>query len=154
MMLQQRAPDFTLPGTDGLSHSLPAGQWLVLYFYPKDSTPGCTLESQTFAAFYPQFQALQTEIFGVSRDTLTSHAKFKAKYQLPFELLSDPTEEVCRLYEVMKIKQLYGKKTEGIERSTFLIDPQGRIQHLWRKVKVPGHVEQVLATLKVCQSST
>lgn len=118
---------------------------IVLYFYPKDSTPGCTTEGQDFRDAYAQFQAADTEIFGVSRDSLKSHENFKAKQSFPFELLSDQDEAICNLFDVIKLKNMYGKQVQGIERSTFLIDKQGTLRHEWRKVSVKGHVEAVLA---------
>lgn len=118
---------------------------VVLYFYPKDSTPGCTTEGQDFRDAYPQFQAANTEVFGISRDSLKAHENFKAKQAFPFELLSDQDEAVCKLFDVIKLKNMYGKQVRGIERSTFLIDKQGILRHEWRKVSVKGHVEAVLA---------
>lgn len=124
------------------------GHWLVLYFYPKDATPGCTLESQTFRDKYVEFNALNAEILGVSRDSLKSHENFKCKQQLPFELICDTDEQLCLQFDVMKIKSMYGKQVRGIERSTFLIDPAGYLRHIWRKVKVPNHIDEVLAMLR------
>lgn len=120
------------------------GRILVLYFYPRDNTPGCTTEGMDFRDLYAGFQDLGCEVFGVSRDSLKSHENFKAKLGLPFELISDPDETVCELYGVMKLKKLYGKEVRGVERSTFVIDAQGRIARVWRGVKVPGHARQVL----------
>lgn len=144
------APDFTLPSTseEKLKLSSLQGKNVILYFYPKDCTPGCTLESQTFRDYEKQFSDSNTVILGISRDTIKSHHNFKQKEQLNFELLSDEEEEVCNLYEVLKQKNMYGKKVWGIERSTFLIDPKGIVQNEWRKVKVEGHVEEVLAAVK------
>ena len=122
--------------------------WLILYFYPKDSTPGCTLEGQEFRDKYPEFKNLNAEILGISRDSLKSHENFKAKQSFPFELISDNNEALCELFDVIKMKSMYGKQVRGIERSTFLIDPAGKIRHGWRKVSVKGHVEDVLNTLK------
>ena len=124
------------------------GKWLVLYFYPKDSTPGCTTEGQDFRDAYQQFKQLNCEIFGVSRDSLASHERFKEKQQFPFELISDADEELCRLFDVIKLKNMYGRQVMGIERSTFLIDPEGRLAESYRKVKVKGHVDEVLECLK------
>ena len=121
-----------------------AGQKYVLYFYPKDDTPGCTTEGLDFAARYEEFRRLGVEVFGVSRDSLASHEKFKAKHGLPFDLISDPEEKLCRLFDVIKEKSLYGRKFMGVERSTFLIDEAGKLGAEWRKVKVNGHVENVL----------
>ncbi|VEG91460.1 peroxiredoxin [Legionella spiritensis] len=127
------------------------GKWVVLYFYPKDSTPGCTTEGQDFRDAYERFQALNCEIFGVSRDSVTSHDNFKNKQQFPFELISDQDEQLCQLFDVIKMKSMYGKQVRGIERSTFLIDPQGVLRHEWRKVKVKEHVADVLTTLQTLQ---
>lgn len=120
------------------------GQNVVLYFYPKDSTPGCTLEGQDFRELYAKFRRQKTVIFGVSRDSLASHDKFKAKQRFPFDLLSDPDEELCKKFDVIKEKSLYGRKFLGIERSTFLIDANGKLRQEWRKVKVKGHAAEVL----------
>lgn len=116
----------------------------LLYFYPKDNTPGCTQESCEFGEQHPHFEKLNVTVLGISRDTNTSHEKFKAKYNLPFELIADPDETLCNLFGVMVDKNMYGKKVRGIERSTFLIDSHGVIQKIWRKVKVDGHVDDVL----------
>lgn len=120
------------------------GDRVVLYFYPKDNTPGCTTEGQDFRDNYRRFRARKTRIFGVSRDSLKSHENFKAKHNFQFELISDPDEELCRLFDVIKEKNMYGRKVMGIERSTFLIDERGVLQKEWRKVKVKGHVDEVL----------
>ncbi len=122
-----------------------AGTPYVLYFYPRDDTPGCTIEGKDFRDQYAKFKRLKVRVLGVSRDTLSSHAKFQAKYELPFELVSDPDEALCHLFDVMKDKNMYGKKVRGIERSTFLIDAAGVLRREWRKVKVDGHVAEVLA---------
>lgn len=142
--------DFAFTATSGLNARLSdyRGQYVVLYFYPKDSTPGCTTEGQDFRDAYPQFQKLNTQIFGVSRDSLKSHENFKSKQNFPFELISDPEEVLCQLFDVIKMKSMYGKQVRGIERSTFLIDPQGKLINEWHKVNVKGHVEQVLSALK------
>jgi len=124
------------------------GKWLVLYFYPKDATPGCTTESQDFRDQYAQFADLNAELFGISRDSLKSHENFKAKQQLPFELISDADEQICQQFDVIKMKSMYGKQVRGIERSTFIIDPQGKLRHAWRKVSVKEHVAEVITTLK------
>lgn len=124
------------------------GQWLVLYFYPKDNTPGCTTEGQDFARLSGEFAALGARILGVSRDGLKSHANFRAKHGLPFDLISDRDEALCRAFDVIQPKKLYGKEYLGIDRSTFLIDPQGVVRLAWRQVKVASHAEAVLATLK------
>jgi peroxiredoxin Q/BCP len=122
-----------------------AGHPYVLYFYPKDDTPGCTLESQGFRDLHAKFGKLKVRILGVSRDSLASHAKFQQKYELPFELVSDSDEKLCKQFDVIKEKNMYGKKVLGIERSTFLIDADGVLRKEWRKVKVDGHVDAVLA---------
>lgn len=128
------------------------GKWVVLYFYPKDSTPGCTLEGQDFRDKLQAFTALNTVVFGVSRDSLKSHEKFKANQQFPFELISDSEEQLCQQFEVIKMKSMYGKSVRGIERSTFIIDPKGILRHCFRKVSVKGHVAEVLDTIKSLQS--
>ena len=146
-------PDIALPATGGQTLS-PAdfkGRWLVLYFYPRDATPGCTQEGQDFRDHYPAFQALNGEILGVSRDSVKKHENFKAKHGFPFELLADEEEQLCKAFDVIKEKNLYGRKVLGIERSTFLIDPEGVLRHEWRKVKVKGHAEAVLAQLQALQ---
>jgi peroxiredoxin Q/BCP len=124
------------------------GKNVVLYFYPKDSTPGCTTEGTDFAAGHDKFKRLQTVILGVSRDSVASHEKFKAKYNFPFDLLSDADEQACSLFDVIKEKNMYGRKVMGIERSTFLIDAAGKLRREWRKVKVAGHVDEVLAAVR------
>ena len=141
------APDFTLADQNGSPVTLSsfAGRKVVLYFYPKDHTPGCTTEGQAFCDMYEQFQAADTLVFGISRDSLRTHENFRAKQGFPFELISDADETLCRLFDVIRQKQLYGKQYEGIERSTFLIDREGVLRREWRKVKVPGHVAEVLA---------
>jgi len=148
-MLEPSAPfpNFSLPNQDGKFVSLKdfKGKWLVIYVYPKDDTPGCTLEGQGFRDQHAKFKRLKVRILGVSRDTLGSHAKFQTKYDLPFELISDPDEVLCGLFGVMKDKNMYGKKVRGIERSTFLVDAGGVLRREWRKVKVDGHVAEVLA---------
>jgi thioredoxin-dependent peroxiredoxin len=121
---------------------------LVLYFYPKDNTPGCTAESLQFRDLHSQFRQANSEIFGISRDSLRSHEGFKTKLELPFELISDPDEILCNMFDVMKIKSMYGKKVRGIERSTFVIDGTGKLVKEWRGVKVPGHVDDVLEYVK------
>lgn len=145
-MQGQLAPDFELPATGGHPVRLSdlRGKPVVLYFYPKDNTPGCTTEGQDYRDLYDLFQALDCEVFGISRDSLASHEGFKTKLNLPFELLSDVDEKVCEAYGVMKMKNMYGKKVRGIERSTFVIDRDGRIAREWRAVKVPNHARDVL----------
>ena len=142
--------DFSLPVTGGGSWRLKdaAGDKLVIYFYPKDMTSGCTLESQDFRDLYPRFRKAGVQIVGVSRDSVASHEKFKAKEKLPFELLSDADEKLCKAFDVIKEKTLYGRKYLGIERSTFLLDAAGVLRQEWRKVKVPGHAEEVLEAAK------
>ncbi|WP_139905968.1 thioredoxin-dependent thiol peroxidase [Clostridium thermarum] len=146
----QMAPDFSLMGSDNKSHSLSdyRGSNIVLYFYPKDNTPGCTLEAQDFRDNIEKFKELNTVVLGVSRDSLSSHEKFITKQCLPFILLSDDNEEVCNLYGVLKEKTLYGKKHIGIERSTFIIDTEGVLRRAYRKVKVDGHVEHIIEYLR------
>ena len=117
----------------------------VLYFYPKDDTPGCTLEGKDFRDHHADFRKLGVRVIGLSRDSLASHAKFQGKYELPFELASDADEKLCTSFDVIKNKNMYGKKVRGIERSTFLVDAQGVLRREWRKVKVDGHVAEVLA---------
>lgn len=148
-MLEQRCPDFTLPATSGLTFSLKAARKpLVIYFYPKDNTPGCTNESIAFRDLYAEFTTAGAEIVGISRDSLKSHENFKSKFSLPFELLSDSEETVCRQFDVIKTKNMYGKQVQGIERSTFLIGADGEILREWRGVKVAGHAEEVLAQIQ------
>jgi thioredoxin-dependent peroxiredoxin len=141
-----KVPEFSLPTTGGGSWSLKdaAGKKLVIYFYPKDMTSGCTRESQDFRDLYPRFRRAGTLVVGVSRDSLASHEKFAAKESLPFPLLADAEERLCTLFAVIKEKSLYGRKYLGVERSTFLLDGSGRLRQEWRKVKVPGHAEEVL----------
>jgi peroxiredoxin Q/BCP len=143
-------PDFTLPSTGGKTFSLSAarGTTLVLYFYPKDNTPGCTQQGADFAARHKAFRKAGCEVYGISRDSLKSHEGFKAKMKFPFELLADPDEEVCRRFGVMKLKNMYGKQVRGIERSTFVVDSKGVLAREWRGVKVPGHVQEVLSFVK------
>ncbi len=124
------------------------GKNVVVYFYPKDSTPGCTTEGQDFRDRIKQFEALNCVIFGVSRDSIKSHEKFKEKQEFPFELLSDPEEKLCKKFDVIKLKKLYGKEYLGIERSTFLFNEEGKLTNEWRKLRVKGHVEEVLQTLE------
>jgi thioredoxin-dependent peroxiredoxin len=125
-----------------------AGKRVVLYFYPKDATPGCTSESRDFAAQAAEFEAANAVILGVSRDSLNSHERFRAREGLPFDLLSDTEEALCNAFDVIRMKNMYGKQVRGIERSTFLIDEQGLLRREWRKVKVPGHVAEVLAAVR------
>jgi peroxiredoxin Q/BCP len=143
-------PEFSAAATGGKTFNLAdyRGKNLVLYFYPKDNTPGCTAESMHFRDLAPQFAAANAEIFGVSRDSLRSHEGFKSKLGLPFELISDPDEALCLMFNVMKMKNMYGKQVRGIERSTFLIDVHGKLVKEWRGLKVPGHADDVLDLLK------
>ena len=145
-MLDTKIPDFTLPATSGQQFSLAAqaGKVVIIYFYPKDSTPGCTTEAQQFRDLYDRFVAVDTVILGISRDSVKSHENFKAKQALPFELGADADETVCNLFAVMKMKNMYGKQVRGIERSTFVIDRNGVLRREWRGVKVPGHAQEVL----------
>ncbi len=146
----QKVPDFKLPATGGNDFKLSAlkGTRVVLYFYPRDNTPGCTREGQDFRDNAAAFSRRKTRIFGISRDNLNAHDKFKAGQKFPFELLSDADEKACKLFGVIKMKNFFGKKIRGIERSTFLIDEKGVLQREWRKVKVSGHVEEVLDAVK------
>jgi thioredoxin-dependent peroxiredoxin len=145
-MLDQPVPDFSLPATGGDSVTLSSlrGKNVVLYFYPKDNTPGCTTEGQDFTALADQFDQANTVIYGISRDSLKSHEGFKAKLCMPFELLSDADEAVCNLFGVIKMKNMYGKQVRGIERSTFVIDHKGVLRREWRGVKVADHAQEVL----------
>jgi peroxiredoxin Q/BCP len=143
-------PAFEAAATGGATVSVAgqAGRPFVLYFYPKDNTPGCTDEGIQFRDLYAQFQAAGCDVYGVSRDSLKSHEGFKAKMSFPFELISDPDETLCQMFGVMKMKNMYGKQVRGIERSTFLIDGKGVVRKQWRGVKVPGHAQAVLDELR------
>lgn len=143
-------PSLTLPATGGREVNLKdlTGKRVVLYFYPKDSTPGCTIEGHDFTRLHDQFKAANAEVYGVSRDTMKSHEKFKECESYSIDLLSDEDESACSLFGVIKMKNMYGKKVRGIERSTFVIDESGRLVKEWRGVKVPGHAEEVLSYLK------
>ena len=149
----EKQPTLPFAATSNLQGHLDdyRGQWLILYFYPKDATPGCTTEGQNFRDLYPEFAKLNAVIFGVSRDNLKAHEQFKAKQQFPFELISDTDETLCQAFDVIKMKNMFGKQVRGIERSTFLIDPEGTIRHTWQKVKVKNHAQEVLDTLKSLQ---
>jgi len=142
----QAAPDFELPATGGKRIKLSdfRGRGVVLYFYPKDSTPGCTTEGRDFGDLHAEFQALGWAILGVSRDSVQSHENFKARQDFPFDLLSDAEEKLCEAFGVMKLKNMYGKQVRGIERSTFAIAPDGNVARAWRGVKVPSHAQEVL----------
>jgi peroxiredoxin Q/BCP len=148
--LNMTVPEFSAPMTGNKIFQLAdyKGKKIVLYFYPKDNTPGCTTEGIQFRDLHPQFLQANAEIFGVSRDSIRSHEGFKAKLDMPFELISDPDETVCALFDVMKMKNMYGKKVRGIERSTFVIDESGKLVKEWRGVKVPGHIDEVLEFVK------
>jgi peroxiredoxin Q/BCP len=143
------APDFTLPASNGENVSLSdfKGRQVVLYFYPRDNTPGCTTQACSFRDHISTIEDKGAIVLGVSRDSLKSHQKFIEKFNLPFLLLSDENEEVCKRYDVMKEKNMYGKKVMGIERSTFIIDEDGKIKKIFRKVKVDGHTDEVLKIL-------
>lgn len=149
-MLNKNVSDFILPATSGSTFQLSnyLGKNLVIYFYPKDSTPGCTTQGVQFRDAYADFKSLDTEVFGISRDSLKSHENFKAKFTFPFELLTDTEELACTLFGVMKMKNMYGKQVRGIERSTFIIDKNGILVKEWRGVKVEGHVADVLSFIK------
>ena len=138
--------DFTLPATDGATFQLHAarGITLVIFFYPKDNTPGCTTESQQFRDLYADFKKARCEVVGISRDSLKSHENFKRKFSLPYALLSDSDEKICAQFGVMKLKNMYGKQVRGIERSTFVLDSTGKICKEWRGLKADGHAQQVL----------
>ena len=144
--------DFKAAATGDKTIQLKAlrGKKVVLYFYPKDATPGCTTEGQNFRDLHARFKRRNTVILGVSRDSIASHEKFKTKQGFPFDLLSDPDEKLCKQFDVIKEKSLYGRKFLGIERSTFLIDEDGKLRQEWRKVKVKGHAEEVLEAAKNC----
>ena len=146
----EKLKNFSLPSTSDSEFQLKdfSGKNIVLYFYPKDATPGCTIESIEFSKLLSQFQKKNTEIFGISRDSIPSHEKFKIKEKIKFELLSDADEKVCKLFDVIKEKNMYGKKVMGIERSTFLINAKGTVIKEWRKVKAEGHAEEVLNFVK------
>jgi peroxiredoxin Q/BCP len=148
--LKQTVPDFELPATSGTNFKLSnyIGKNVIIYFYPKDNTPGCTTQGMQFRDHYEKFKDLNTEIFGVSRDSIKSHENFKAKFTFPFELLADTDELACALFGVMKMKNMYGKQVRGVERSTFIIDKNGVLIQEWRGVKVDGHAEAVLSFIQ------
>jgi len=143
------APEIALPAWPAGEVRLSGlrGKYVVLYFYPRDNTPGCTTESCDFRDLHAGFEAAGAVVLGISRDSLASHQRFAEKFSLPFSLLSDPEESACATYDVIRMKHMYGRQVRGIERSTFLIAPDGRIMRIWRKVKVAGHAEEVLAAL-------
>ncbi len=145
-MIGKKVADFSADATDGAFRlSAHKGETVVLYFYPRDNTPGCTTEGAQFRDAHAAFRKANAIVVGVSRDSLASHAKFKAKFAFPFELIADPDEALCRQFGVIKMKNMYGKQVRGIERSTFVIDAAGKLVREWRGVKVPGHVAEVLA---------
>jgi len=145
-MLGKKVADFTAPATGGtFKLSDHKGETVVLYFYPKDNTPGCTIEGTQFRDAYEKFRKAGAVVVGCSRDSLKSHENFKAKMEFPFDLISDPEEELCAQFAVIKMKNMYGKQVRGIERSTFVIDGAGKLVREWRGIKVPGHAEEVLA---------
>lgn len=151
--LNDTLPEFTCQATSGLTLNATdfLGHYTVLYFYPKDNTPGCTTEGQDFSHLYPEFQQANSQIFGISKDSLRKHENFKAKFDFPFELISDPDETLCQLFDVIKLKKNFGKEYLGIERSTFLISPEGQLIEQWRKVSVKNHAQSVLDALKKTQ---
>lgn len=144
-----KIPAIKFIATNGVNGTLSdlTGKWLVIYFYPKDTTPGCTTEGCDFRDHEKEFAKLNAKVMGVSRDSIASHEKFKAKQNFNFELISDPEEKLCSLFDVIKMKSMYGKQVRGIERSTFIVDPKGILRHAWRKVSVRDHVEEVLQKL-------
>jgi peroxiredoxin Q/BCP len=148
--LNQTVPDFELTATSGTNFKLSnyIGKNVIIYFYPKDNTPGCTTQGMQFRDHYEKFKDLNTEIFGVSRDSIKSHENFKAKFTFPFELLADTDELACAMFGVMKMKNMYGKQVRGVERSTFIIDKNGVLIQEWRGVKVDGHAEAVLSFIQ------
>ncbi len=148
--MPDQVPDFTLPATGGVTFNLAAahGKSLVIYFYPKDNTPGCTTESQQFRDLYAEFQKAGCEVVGISRDSIKSHENFKARFDLPFALLSDTEETVCEQFGVIKLKNMYGKQVRGIERSTFVLDKRGVLRREWRSIKADGHADEVLEAVQ------
>jgi peroxiredoxin Q/BCP len=145
-MSENKVTDFSLPATGNQPFTLSGarGKHLVIYFYPKDNTPGCTTEAQQFRDLYAQFKKAHCEVVGISRDSIKSHENFKAKFNLPFALLSDADETACNLFGVIKLKNMYGKQVRGIERSTFVLDKDGILRHEWRGLKADGHAQEVL----------
>ena len=150
LQAQDRAPDFNAPATGDKKLALSdfTGRTLVLYFYPRDNTPGCTQEGEAFRDLYDAFRQANADIVGVSRDSLRKHDNFRAKYDFPFDLISDADEKLCKAFGVLKEKNMYGRKHIGIERSTFVIDGDGLIRHVWRGVKVADHADEVLAAVR------
>ncbi|OGV52124.1 MAG: peroxiredoxin [Legionellales bacterium RIFCSPHIGHO2_12_FULL_42_9] len=155
MEIGKKVPPVQFKATNGLNTTFEnyCGQWLIIYFYPKDETPGCTIEGCDFRDHEKEFSLLNATVMGVSRDSLSSHEKFKAKQNFPFELVSDSEEILCQLFDVIKMKSMYGKQVRGIERSSFIIDPNGVLQHVWRKVSVKDHVQEVLNELRTLQQT-
>jgi len=155
VVVNKSIPEFEANATGGVkvTQQSHAGQVLVLYFYPKDNTPGCTTEAMQFRDHYADFIKAGAQVFGVSRDNMKSHDEFKAKLELPFELIADTEEKLCHMFGVVKNKIMYGKKVKGIERSTFLIGPTGVLLQEWRGLKVPGHVEEVLKAVKLLKKA-
>jgi peroxiredoxin Q/BCP len=151
VQINKKVPNFDLPATGDKTIKLTAlkGKKVILYFYPKDSTPGCTTEGQDFRDNHNKFKRAGAIVLGVSRDSIKSHENFKAKQEFPFDLISDKDETLCKLFDVIKEKNMYGKKVMGVERSTFLLDEKGTLRQEWRKVKVAGHVEEVLKATKL-----
>ncbi len=145
-MSENKVADFSLPATGNQTFTLSGarGKHLVIYFYPKDNTPGCTTEAQQFRDLYPQFKKANCEVVGISRDSLKSHENFKTRFMLPFALLSDTEETVCTLFGVIKTKNMYGKQVRGIERSTFVFHKDGTLRREWRGLKADGHAQEVL----------
>ncbi|HEX9771944.1 MAG TPA: peroxiredoxin [Steroidobacteraceae bacterium] len=150
VQLDRKVPEFSLPATGGDTWKLSgaAGRKLIIYFYPRDNTSGCTSEGMAFRGLYPQFRKAKADIVGVSTDTLASHEKFKAKFEFPFELLADEERKACRLFDVIREKSMYGRKFMGVVRSTFLLDEKGVLRREWRKVRVNGHAEAVLDAVR------
>ncbi|MCX7091001.1 MAG: peroxiredoxin [Legionellales bacterium] len=155
MEIGEKVPSVPFKATNGLDTTFEAyrGHWLIIYFYPKDATPGCTIEACDFRDYEKEFSLLDATILGVSRDSLLSHEKFKAKQNVSFELISDSEEILCQLFDVIKMKSMYGKQVRGIERSTFIVDPNGLVRYVWRKVSVKNHVQEVLNELRTLQRS-
>ena len=154
-IVNKAIPDFDAPATNGVKFTPQAfaGKTIVLYFYPKDATPGCTTEAMQFRDKHKEFVKAGAVIFGVSRDNMASHDKFKANLELPFELIADTEEKLCHMFGVVKNKIMYGKKVKGIERSTFLIDANGVLREEWRGIKVAGHVDEVLEAVKALKNA-
>ena len=155
-MQDKPAPDLELPSTGGENFRLAdaRGRIVVLYFYPKDNTPGCTTEGQQFRDLHAQFQQCGCDVYGISRDSLKSHASFRSKMSFPFHLLSDADEDACKRFDVIRMKNMYGRQVRGIERSTFVIDADGVVRREWRGVKVPGHVQEVLDFVRTLKGAS